>query len=141
MARIAAPDQRGRPGDRRGNRGRTDEVAHPGIDQQFVVGCVGGVLVAAASNYLLCHVRSGIALVVDARGDMSAGIFGEMMLTYFRGRGGAGFSTGTKWSFIPQGDSGAAAKPHYGRQGISTRCGDTTAVTSAPGRSRRVTSS
>ena len=30
-----------------------------------------------------------------------------------RGRGGAGFSTGTKWSFIPQGDSGAAAKPHY----------------------------
>ena len=30
-----------------------------------------------------------------------------------RGRGGAGFPTGTKWSFIPQGDSGAAAKPHY----------------------------
>ena len=30
-----------------------------------------------------------------------------------RGRGGAGFSTGTKWSFIPQGDTGAAAKPHY----------------------------
>ena len=26
-----------------------------------------------------------------------------------RGRGGAGFPTGTKWSFIPQGD----AKPHY----------------------------
>src|ERR1700756_5153582 len=30
-----------------------------------------------------------------------------------RGRGGAGFSTGTKWSFIPQGDSGPAPKPHY----------------------------
>ncbi|WP_299565065.1 NADH-quinone oxidoreductase subunit NuoF [uncultured Mycolicibacterium sp.] len=30
-----------------------------------------------------------------------------------RGRGGAGFPTGTKWSFIPQGDTGAAAKPHY----------------------------
>jgi NADH-quinone oxidoreductase subunit F len=30
-----------------------------------------------------------------------------------RGRGGAGFSTGTKWSFIPQGDSGPSAKPHY----------------------------
>src|SRR3954447_8555723 len=26
-----------------------------------------------------------------------------------RGRGGAGFPTGTKWSFIPQGDG----KPHY----------------------------
>ncbi len=30
-----------------------------------------------------------------------------------RGRGGAGFSTGTKWSFVPQGAEGAAAKPHY----------------------------
>ena len=30
-----------------------------------------------------------------------------------RGRGGAGFATGTKWSFIPQRDSGPAAKPHY----------------------------
>ncbi len=30
-----------------------------------------------------------------------------------RGRGGAGFSTGTKWSFIPQDSEGADAKPHY----------------------------
>jgi NADH-quinone oxidoreductase subunit F len=30
-----------------------------------------------------------------------------------RGRGGAGFSTGTKWSFVPQGNEGAGAKPHY----------------------------
>jgi NADH-quinone oxidoreductase subunit F len=30
-----------------------------------------------------------------------------------RGRGGAGFGTGMKWGFIPQGDSGSAAKPHY----------------------------
>ena len=30
-----------------------------------------------------------------------------------RGRGGAGFPTGQKWSFIPQGNEGAAAKPHY----------------------------
>jgi len=30
-----------------------------------------------------------------------------------RGRGGAGFPTGMKWAFIPQGDQGAAAKPHY----------------------------
>ncbi|MBV9312918.1 MAG: NADH-quinone oxidoreductase subunit NuoF [Pseudonocardia sp.] len=30
-----------------------------------------------------------------------------------RGRGGAGFPTGLKWSFIPQGTTGAAAKPHY----------------------------
>jgi NADH-quinone oxidoreductase subunit F len=30
-----------------------------------------------------------------------------------RGRGGAGFPTGTKWSFIPQDDTGPGAKPHY----------------------------
>ena len=30
-----------------------------------------------------------------------------------RGRGGAGFPTGTKWSFIPQDQTGAGAKPHY----------------------------
>ena len=30
-----------------------------------------------------------------------------------RGRGGAGFPTGVKWSFIPQGGTGAGAKPHY----------------------------
>jgi NADH-quinone oxidoreductase subunit F len=30
-----------------------------------------------------------------------------------RGRGGAGFPTGQKWSFIPQGDDGPGAKPKY----------------------------
>jgi len=30
-----------------------------------------------------------------------------------RGRGGAGFATGMKWSFIPQDATGAGAKPHY----------------------------
>src|SRR3954453_2401613 len=30
-----------------------------------------------------------------------------------RGRGGAGFPTRTKWSFIPQDDTGPGAKPHY----------------------------
>jgi regulator of RNase E activity RraA len=29
-------------------------------------------------------------VVVDARGDMHSGVFGEMMLTYFKGRGGIG---------------------------------------------------
>ncbi len=42
---------------------------------------------------------------------------GEVLQTVkdsgLRGRGGAGFSAGTKWSFIPQGDEGPAAKPHY----------------------------
>lgn len=30
-----------------------------------------------------------------------------------RGRGGAGFPTGMKWSFVPQGDTGPGAKPKY----------------------------
>jgi len=30
-----------------------------------------------------------------------------------RGRGGAGFATGMKWSFIPQDSTRAGAKPHY----------------------------
>ncbi len=39
---------------------------------------------------MLYHTQPGDIVVVDARGDMTAGIFGEMMLTYFKGRGGAG---------------------------------------------------
>lgn len=30
-----------------------------------------------------------------------------------RGRGGAGFPTGMKWAFIPQGPTGRWAKPKY----------------------------
>lgn len=41
-------------------------------------------------RHVLYHTQPGDIVVVDARGDMSSGIFGEMMLTYFRGRGGAG---------------------------------------------------
>jgi regulator of RNase E activity RraA len=41
-------------------------------------------------RHALYHARPGDIVVVDARGDMRSGIFGEMMLTYFKGRGGAG---------------------------------------------------
>ena len=40
-------------------------------------------------------------------------VIGAVKDSGLRGRGGAGFSAGTKWSFIPQGDAGPAAKPHY----------------------------
>jgi regulator of RNase E activity RraA len=42
-------------------------------------------------RHVLYHVQPGDMVVVDARGDMKSGVFGEMMLTYFKGRGGAGF--------------------------------------------------
>ncbi len=41
-------------------------------------------------RHVLYCAKPGDFVVVDARGDMRSGIFGEMMLTYFKGRGGAG---------------------------------------------------
>ncbi len=41
-------------------------------------------------RHVLYHTQPGDVVVVDARGDMGSGVFGEMMLTYFAGRGGAG---------------------------------------------------
>ena len=39
---------------------------------------------------MLYHAQPGDIVVVDARGDLTSGVFGEMMMTYFRGRGGLG---------------------------------------------------
>ena len=41
-------------------------------------------------RHVMFPARAGDMIVVDARGDMGSGIFGEMMLTYLKGRGGAG---------------------------------------------------
>ena len=41
-------------------------------------------------RHALYHTQPGDIVVVDARGDMKSGVFGEMMLTYFKGRGGLG---------------------------------------------------
>jgi regulator of RNase E activity RraA len=41
-------------------------------------------------RHVLYHTQPGDIVVVDARGDMSSGVFGEMMMTYFRGQGGLG---------------------------------------------------
>jgi len=41
-------------------------------------------------RHVLYHTQPGDVVVVDARGDLSSGVFGEMMLTYFKGRGGNG---------------------------------------------------
>jgi regulator of RNase E activity RraA len=41
-------------------------------------------------RHVLYHTQPGDIVVVDARGDMRSGVFGEMMLTYFQGRGGLG---------------------------------------------------
>lgn len=41
-------------------------------------------------RHALYHTKPGDIIVVDARGDMGSGVFGEMMLAYFKGRGGLG---------------------------------------------------
>lgn len=41
-------------------------------------------------RHCLYNTQPGDIVVVDARGSMTSGVFGEMMLTYFKGRGGLG---------------------------------------------------
>ena len=41
-------------------------------------------------RHVLYHARAGDVVVVDARADLTSGVFGAMMMTYFRGRGGLG---------------------------------------------------
>ncbi len=41
-------------------------------------------------RHVLYHTQPGDIVVVDARGDMMSGVFGEMMLTFFKGQGGIG---------------------------------------------------
>jgi regulator of RNase E activity RraA len=41
-------------------------------------------------RHVLYHTQAGDVVVVDARGDLRSGIFGDMMLTYFSGKGGVG---------------------------------------------------
>ncbi len=41
-------------------------------------------------RHALYHTQPGDIVVVDARGDMASGVFGEMMLTFFKGSGGIG---------------------------------------------------
>jgi len=41
-------------------------------------------------RHVLYHTQPGDVVVVDARGNMASGVYGEMMLTYFMGRGGIG---------------------------------------------------
>ncbi|MFH5773379.1 ribonuclease activity regulator RraA [Paracoccus sp. NGMCC 1.201697] len=45
---------------------------------------------AQLHRHALYHTQEGDIIVVDARGDMTSGIFGSMMLSYFAGKGGKG---------------------------------------------------
>jgi NADH-quinone oxidoreductase subunit F len=61
-----------------------------------------------------CYRRHDGYQALDMALDMAPdAVIGLVKDSGLRGRGGAGFPTGQKWSFIPQGSEGAAAKPHY----------------------------
>jgi regulator of RNase E activity RraA len=45
---------------------------------------------AQLHRHVLYHSQPGDIVVVDARADLTSGVFGAMMMTYFRGRGGLG---------------------------------------------------
>ena len=45
---------------------------------------------AQLHRHALYHAQSGDVVVVDARGKMDSGVFGDMMMTYLKGRGGQG---------------------------------------------------
>ena len=53
--------------------------------------------------------RGGYATLRQALGMAPEAIIEELKASGLRGRGGAGFPTGLKWSFMPKGDG----KPHY----------------------------
>ncbi len=68
--------------------------------------------------------HGGYRALEQALGTAPDDVIATVKNSGLRGRGGAGFPTGTKWSFIPQepsprsdqkaqGDDGPAAKPHY----------------------------
>lgn len=73
-------------------------------------------------RHALYHAQSGDIVVVDARGKMDSGVFGEMMMTYLAGRGGQGVVIDgclRDWPNIQQIDIGCWIKgvtPNYHTQ-------------------------
>ena len=64
---------------------------------------------ADARTYAGWVKRGGYEALKKALGMTPEAIIEEVKASGLRGRGGAGFPTGLKWSFMPKGDS----KPHY----------------------------
>jgi NADH-quinone oxidoreductase subunit F len=64
---------------------------------------------AAARTYRGWTERGGYEALRKALGMTPEAIIEEVKASGLRGRGGAGFPTGLKWSFMPKGDG----KPHY----------------------------
>lgn len=93
-------------------------------------------------RHVLYQVSEGDMVVVDARGDMQSGIFGDMMMTYFKGLKGAGVVIDgcvRDWGKVQQLDIPIwlrGVTPNYHAQtnlmpyavNVTVACGDVTVV-------------
>jgi NADH-quinone oxidoreductase subunit F len=75
---------------------------------EIVFGGTNGGSVTSLDEYLAA---GGFQALTRARGMAADGVIQEVMGSDLRGRGGAAFPTGRKWSFVPKPD--ALPKPHY----------------------------
>ena len=81
-----------------------DLVSHP--DEKKVVSARFGKGAASIDRYLELDGYKAVQKAITLGPD---GIINEMKTSSLRGRGGAGFPTGMKWSFVPK----ESAKPKY----------------------------
>ncbi|HJU48978.1 MAG TPA: NADH-quinone oxidoreductase subunit NuoF [Gaiellaceae bacterium] len=76
--------------------------------REIVFAGTDGGAVTAIEDY---RARGGFSALARARGMTPADVIDELNASGLRGRGGAFFPTGRKWSFLPQPDQ--VPKPHY----------------------------
>ena len=76
--------------------------------QELVFGGTDGGAVTELSEY---EAGGGLAALRRAREMTPDGIIAELNASNLRGRGGAFFPTGRKWSFVPKPDQNP--RPHY----------------------------
>src|SRR6266850_6991945 len=69
------------------------------------------VLKAATTKLAEYEATGGYTALVKARAMTPAEVTDELITSELRGRGGAFFATGRKWSFVPSKDQ--LPKPHY----------------------------
>ena len=83
-------------------------AADPAAGPEIVFGGTDGGAVTNLDQYLAA---GGFRALERARGMTPDEVIHEVVESDLRGRGGAAFPTGRKWSFVPKPD--ALPKPHY----------------------------
>src|SRR5665213_2748115 len=82
-------------------------VSHP--DEVKIISRRFGQGAADIDKYIALDGYKAVENALGKGADMAPWILAEMKASGLRGRGGAGFPTGLKWSFVPK----ESAKPKY----------------------------